>query len=188
MGKTLKITLWSIGGLIVLGLIFFILSPEDSGITGNVVNLPSDSVEVEKTEPTQQEEPVINLESEILDPSIESCKQDILDYAEFATIKESINYKVVFIQIEKFTDPLSVKVFLEEWDYKFDYTKFRELYEFKIGGKTSLIKYDDIVVALIKTEETPEEDPEDLYISILKPIICIDGKMTQQSKDNRFFY
>ena len=125
-----------------------------------------------------------------VDSSLLSCQNEIKEKSRIAEEKSPLTLNIDIREYKEFDNSLSALQYLEEWDLV-----GYELFNNDIhGGEQNIdlnkdedikkiIEYDNIIIFLVRFEYSREEDS----VKILKPIICIDGKLSEESK-SRFVF
>ena len=110
-----------------------------------------------------------------IDSSISSCLNEIKRKIEIMELKFPGNVKSNIYESNKFNNKQSTLDYLEEWGYlgPIKYISFPELY-----GMNQNKQYDDIIISLVEIEASYNGE----YGGGLIPLICIDGSLTERSK------
>jgi len=121
-----------------------------------------------------------------MDPSIESCLEEIKEQSRIAKEKAVVGLSISIREYEKFNNTDSALKYLKKWGYIWegvarDPFGLPEFFGTAIRSSVRKGEYDDIVIVLVRFDYYYQGDKT----GILQPIVCIDGELHENAK-NRF--
>lgn len=118
-------------------------------------------------------------------PSLANCQNEIGEKTRIAEEKSPVSLDISIREYKSFNNSLSALEYLEEWKLMGNelFILGNQYYEPNIDlnkeeDLDKIVEYDDIIVFLARFEYSREGDS----VKILKPIICLDGKLSPESK------
>lgn len=105
------------------------------------------------------------------------CINEIKRKAEISIAKLEVGSPKIYVkEYKSFTDSSEAIEYLDLWGFNDNFLYNKDHWEKQMKNSS------DIVVALVRFENTAYDN----YVGILQPILCVDGKMTESSK-NKFW-
>ena len=169
MGETRQQILWIVIGAIIFMIVYTLWT--NPSMIMNIFDKIENSAKIgEESQVTE-------------DPLLKSCLEEVKKNLEILKERSIFPVSVYIKEYKQFNGTEEAIEYLKEW--RFDLinlwreSSYPDLYDYK-NGKYDIIEHDNPIIVLIKGEMTIELTKTQIFA----PLICIGGKLTENSKES----